>query len=109
MKRISTSNRIMLRSMGVTLFILVCTAVAAVMMGEAYSALQKDAFGVEASAFSFSSKDYITLFGKEFYFPLISIFEKAVELWRRGSSGIIKLLGVVIETTKELGNVLFKG
>lgn len=107
MKRISKRNRTVLRSMTVTLFILTCTVVAIFFMGMAYSAIQRDAYGIEMTVFSVDSKDYITVFGKEVYFPLINVLQTAKELFMRYCSGLIKLLGYAIDVTKESANYLF--
>ncbi len=98
----------MLRSMTVTLFMLTCAVFAVALMGKAYSVIQKDAFGVEKTAYSIDSKDYITVFGREIYFPLISVVESAKGYFEKYCSGMIKLLGYAIDITKELGNILFK-
>lgn len=107
MKRISKKNRIVLRSMTVTLFILTCAVVAILFMGKAYSSIQRDAYGVDISAFSVDSRDYITVFGKDVYFPLINVLQTAKELFMRYCSGLIKLLGYAIDITKESANFLF--
>lgn len=94
--------------MTVTLFILMCAAVAVMLMGKAYSVIQRDAFGLETTAFSMDNKDYVTVFGKEMYFPLVSIIERVIEFFEKYCSGIIKLLKYVIDTIKELGNVIIR-
>ena len=106
MLHLGRSGRVILRSMLITLFILTCAVTAVLLMGRAYSAMQRDVFGVEAKAFWFSSKDHVTVFGKEIYFPLITLIERAVGFFQKHCSGLIKLLGYVISTTKELGNII---
>lgn len=106
MLHLGRSGRVILRSMLITLFMLTCAVTAVLLMGQAYSAMQRDIFGIEAKAFWFSSKDHVTVFGKEIYFPLISITEQVVGFFQKHSSGMIKLLGYVISTTKELGNII---
>ena len=107
MKRISKRNRTVLRSMTVTLVILACSVAATYLMGMAYSAIQRDAYGVEMTAFSVDSKDYVTLFGNEVYFPLINVVQTAKDLFTKYCSGLIKLLGYAIDIAKESASYLF--
>ncbi len=108
MKKLIYRYRIFLRSFSVTAFMLLCIGVALTACGYVYTVVEHNAFGREVSAFSVVSKDYVMFFGKEFYFPVISVFETIADLIRQYSSGIIKLLGFAVISTKELINQLIE-
>lgn len=102
MSKISKRNRIMLRSLWVTGFMLICAGVCVTAMGHVYAVVEKNAFGHESAAFSVTEMDYINIFGKEVYFPVMSVVLKATEYIKLYCPGTVKLLGVIVNGTEEL-------
>lgn len=102
MRKISKRNRIILRSLWVTGFMLICAGVCVTAMGHVYAVVEKNAFGRQTAAFSVTEMDYLNIFGKEVYFPLISVVEKAGEYIKLYCPGTVKLLGVILNGTEEL-------
>lgn len=101
-KRIRKNTRLMLRSMWVTLIILLCAALAFIFMGKAYAVMEKQAFGREVSAFGSEYTDYVTVFGKEVYIPLESAVGGVKSFVSKYTPSIIKLLGMAVNGTEEL-------
>ena len=101
-------NRLFLKSVLVTMFIITCGVAALCFMGKAYSATEKTAFGKEVSAISFADFDHILFFGKEVYFPIYKaadIFDK-VKVY--STTGINKLLALTVDGVKELVNYFIR-
>ncbi len=102
MKRLSVGQKMFLRSFWVTAFMLFCLGTAIVASGYVYTVVEHNAFGREVEAFAVTSKDYITVFGREIYFPLVSSTENAIRYIKLYSGGIAKLLGIAVTTSEEL-------
>lgn len=97
----------MLRSLSVTMFILICIGAAIAAMGQVYTVVEQNAFGRKVSAFSVTEMDYLSIFGKEVYFPVMSVTEKVGGFVKRHCPGTVKLLGFAVNGTEELVNELF--
>ncbi len=102
LKKILCRHRLFLRSFWITEFICMCISVILIACGYVYSVVEHNAFGREVTAFAITSKDYITVFGREIYLPVITIGETVLEFVKQYSSGIIKLLGFAVTSTEEL-------
>ena len=102
MKKIIYRHRIFLRAFSVTVFMLLCISTIVTACGYVYTIIEHNAFGHYVTAFSVTSKDYVEVFGREFYLPVISLWEGVSGLVSRYCSGTIKLLGFAINTAEEL-------
>ena len=106
-KRTRKKTQVMLRAMSVTLVILLCAALAFMLMGEAYAVMEKQAHGREVSAFYSEYTDYVTVFGKEYYIPLKTAADSVKGFVSEHTPSIIKLLGKAVNGTEELIRSLF--
>lgn len=102
MKQASNTAKIMLRSLTVTAFLLLCAFSAIAAMGYAYSVMEKNIYGHTVAAISVTELDRITVFGREISFPLMSVGLKAAELYEKYAFGTLKLLGFVLNGVEEL-------
>lgn len=106
MKQGSNTAKIMLRSLIVTAFLLLCAFSAIAAMGYAYSVMEKNIYGHTVSAFSVTELDSITAFGREISFPFMSVGLKAAGLYKKYAFGTAKLLGFVLNGVEELCGVI---
>ncbi len=106
MKKFIYRHRIFLRAFSVTAFMLLCVSTVVTACGYVYTVVEHNAFGHNVTAFAVTSKDYVEAFGREFYLPVISVWEGVSGFVSRYCSGTIKLLGFAINTTEELINEL---
>lgn len=102
MVRLSKNNRLLLRSTFVTFFMLSCAFVAVVLMGKAYSEMQKILFDNETEAMFIVEEDVFSFFGNEVYLPVMTYSKKVAEFFKTYASGIIKLIGYAVNITNEL-------
>lgn len=91
-----------LRSMTVTMVILACGLSAVFFMGKAYEKMEFCSKGVEVSAIYSEHEDYITVFEKEYYFPIASIVKRVESALNKYTPSIIKLLKTAVDGTEEL-------
>lgn len=108
MRKISRRNRIFLRAFCMTMFMFMCLGTALVSMGHVYAVIEQNAHGREVTALSVTEMDYLNLFGKEIYFPVMSISEKVYAVFKQYSPGIIKLLSFAVNGTEELINTVIQ-
>ncbi len=106
MKKLIYRHRIFLRAFSVTAFMLLCVSTVVTACGYIYTVVEHNVFGHNVTAFSVTSKDYIEVFGREFYLPVISVWEGVSGFVGGYCSGTIKLLGFAINTAEELINKL---
>ena len=85
---------------------LLCVSTVVTACGYIYTVVEHNVFGHNVTAFSVTSKDYVEVFGREFYLPVISVWEGVCGFVSRYCSGTIKLLGFAINTVEELINKL---
>lgn len=101
-RKLSKNNHLLIRSTLIMLFVLSCAFVAILLMGKAYVEMQKILFNNDTQAFFIVEKDVFSVLGKEFYIPIISCSEKVASFLKNFASGIIKLIGYVLNLTNEL-------
>ncbi len=101
MKGILKRNKAMLRAMLVTLMLLGSATVVLVAMGHVYTVVEYNLYGKKVVFFDVGP-DSITLFGKDFYFPLFIPLQRFFEALRLYSSGITKLLRIAVDASEEL-------
>ncbi len=106
MKKFIYRHRIFLRAFSVTAFMLLCVSTVVTACGYVYTVVEHNAFGRNVTAFWVTSKDYVKIFGREFYLPVVSVYESVSGFISRYCSGTIKLLGFAINTVEELINKL---
>lgn len=104
MKKIIYRHRIFFRAFLVTAFMLLCVSTVVTACGYVYTVVEHNAFGRNVTAFSATSKDYVKIFGREFYLPVVSVHESVSGFIVKYCSGTIKLLGFAINTAEELIN-----
>lgn len=102
MKRISKNNRIIIRSTLLTLFIILCIFTAFLFMGIAFTEMQATVNGKGYSALYMVDYDVYSVFGKEYNVPVMTLFNKLFDYFRSYSPGIIKLIGMLLNTADEL-------
>ena len=81
---------------------LLCISTIVTSCGYVYTVIEHNAFGHNVTAFSVTSKDYVEVFGKEVYLPVVSVCEGVGGFVGKYCSGAIKLLGFAINTAEEL-------
>ena len=103
MKKRKFKNRtaVVLRSMTVTLVMLTCAVSAVIFMGKSYEAMEFCSKGVEVSAVYSEHEDYITVFEKEYYFPINTAVSKVENALNKYTPSIIKLLKTAVDGTEE--------
>ena len=106
MKKIIHRHRVFFRAFLVTAFMLLCAGVVVTACGYVYTVVERNAFGRNVTAFSVTSKDYVGIFGREFYLPVVSVYESVSGFIVKYCLGTIKLLGFAINTAEELINNL---
>ncbi len=106
MKKIIYRHRIFFRAFLVTAFMLLCVSTVVTACGYVYTVIEYNAFGRNVTAFSVTSKDYVGIFGREFYLPIVSVYESISGFVGKYCSGTVKLLGFAINTAEELLNQL---
>ncbi len=102
MKKLIYRHRIFLRAFLITAFMLLCVSTIITACGYVYTVIENNAFGHNVTAFSVTSKDYVQVFGKEVYLPVVSVSESIGGFVEKYCSGAIKLLGFAINTAEEL-------
>ncbi len=91
----------LLRSMAVTLVMLTCAFSAVIFMGKSYEAMEFCSKGVEVSAIYSEHEDYITVFEKEYYFPISTVAKRIENALNKYTPSIIKLLKTAVDGTEE--------
>ncbi len=95
-------NRQFFRSVVTTMFIILCVVVALCLMGCAYSATERTAYGNSVSALTLADEEHISIFGKEVYLPIFKVADALEKVKFFASTGINKLLALTVDGAKEL-------
>lgn len=101
------NSRLIIRSAAVTFFMLTCAFFAFYFMGHAFSKMEMTTFERQTEAFYIVDWDKFSIFGKEYYIPVMTIFDKIYKLFNSYCSGIIKLLGIAYSSVEELIKSMF--
>lgn len=108
MTRKNNYLKTLIKSSMLTLVLLTLVIIAVSLMGVVYSEMEFTAFGRNVSFLEAVEKDRLSIFGKEFYFPLETAVENLEYYIESYSPGIIKLLGYAVNTLEELSKNIFK-
>lgn len=103
-----SKNKIMFRTMLVTLGVIALCFIAFYFIGIAFKNTEKIAYNRNSELFEIVDKDKFSLFGKEFSLPIISVAEKLKEIFLKYSSGLLRVFSYVINGIKEGINLLIK-
>ena len=101
MKVLKRRNLIFFRTFSVTSFMLICVITVIFAMAYVVTVIEKNAFGRTLEYLTFDSEGF-TVLGHTFNFPLVAVVEKTESLVNKYSLGIIKLLGMAVNTVEEL-------
>ncbi len=93
---------VILRSMSVTLVIMLLSLAGLYFAGQVFEVTEKTAFGREAEAFGIVGYDRAVFFGKEYTVPFNTVFDSLKELYQKLCSPILKLLKTAVFGFKEL-------
>ena len=98
----------MIRTMLITLSVILLCFIAFYFIGIAFKNTEKIAYNRNSAAFEVVDKDRFSVFGKEFNFPIISIAENLKEIFSKYSSGLVRIVSYAVNGIKEGINLIVK-